>query len=77
MMNLAQPCPLRLHCNFILTEPLLQGCKVATLDTDERIEFVLNNGANDWDSPYSGGKNYVIEGPGTWHLKSGKLQKLA
>lgn len=49
---------------------------MATLDTDERIEFVLNNGANDWDSPFSGAKNYVIEGPGTYHLKSGKLQKL-
>jgi len=54
----------------------LQGCKVATLDTTERVEFVLNNGANEWDSPYSGAKNYIVEGPGTWHLKSGKLQKL-
>ncbi len=50
---------------------------MATFDTTERIEFVLNNGANDWDSPsLSGAQNYVIEGPGTWHLKSGKLQKL-
>jgi hypothetical protein len=55
----------------------LQGCKVATLDTAERIEFVLNNGGNDWDSPaFSGAQNYVIDGPGTWHLKSGKLQRL-
>jgi len=63
------PCTLLEHFH-------VQGCKVATLDTTERVEFVLNNGANEWDSPYSGAKNYIVEGPGTWHLKSGKLQKL-
>ena len=32
----------------------------------------------DTPDPYSGGKkNYVIEAPGRYHLKSGKLQQLA
>lgn len=57
----------------------LQGSKVAVIPGSERVEFVLNNGAQDWDTPdpYGGGnKNYVIDSPGTYYLKSGRLQKL-
>lgn len=55
------------------------GSKVATISGEGRIEFVLNNGHNDWDTPDpygEGKKNYVIDSPGTYYLKSGRLQKL-
>lgn len=57
----------------------LQGSKTATIQTSERIEFVLNNGENQWDSPdpYGGdNQNYIVERPGMYYLKSGKLQRL-
>ena len=58
----------------------LKGSRVVTIPTEDRLEFVLNNGDNDWDTPdpHGGGqKNYVIDGgPGTYYLKSGRLQKL-
>ncbi|CAL5224838.1 g7592 [Coccomyxa viridis] len=46
----------------------------------KRLEFVMTNAEGGWDTPdpYSGGKkNYVIEAPGRYHLKSGRLQQLA
>lgn len=54
------------------------GHQVAVLPTAERIEFVMNNGDGNWDTPEYGGnsKNYTIEGPGEYFLKSGKVQKL-
>ena len=46
----------------------------------ERLEFVINDGSNDWDTPdpYGMGQqqNYVIEGAGTYRLKSGRVQRL-
>lgn len=57
----------------------LEGSKVATISGCERIEFVLNNGGNDWDTPdpYGGGKkNYVVDRPGVYQLKAGRLHKL-
>ncbi|CAK0787804.1 hypothetical protein CVIRNUC_011026 [Coccomyxa viridis] len=45
-----------------------------------RVEFVMTNAEGSWDTPdpYSGGKrNYVIEAPGRYHLKSGRLQQLS
>jgi hypothetical protein len=44
------------------------------------MEFVMTNGENDWDSPgrfAEKPKNYVITGPGTYRLKSGKLEQLS
>lgn len=44
-----------------------------------KVEFVMTNGENDWDSPgrYTDKpKNYEINGPGTYRLKSGKIEKL-
>lgn len=46
-----------------------------------RLEFVLTDGfAWDTPDPYGakgkGGKNYSIDGPGAWRLKSGRLTKL-
>lgn len=44
-----------------------------------KMEFVMNNGENDWDSPgrYTDKpKNYEITSPGNYKLKSGKIEKL-
>ena len=46
-----------------------------------RLEFVLTDGfAWDTPDPYGakgkGGKNYIIQGPGAWRLKSGRLTRL-
>jgi hypothetical protein len=41
------------------------------------MEFVMTNGENDWDSPgrYTDKpKNYQVTAPGTYKLKSGKLE---
>ena len=42
-----------------------------------RLEFVLNDGSGQWDTPdpYGAGqaKNYHINTPGTYKLKDGKL----
>jgi hypothetical protein len=43
------------------------------------MEFVMTNGESDWDSPgrYTDKpKNYTITGPGSYRLKSGKLELL-
>lgn len=46
-----------------------------------RLEFVVNDGGNDWDkpSPWAGSKlsNYVVEEPGTYRLRNGKVTRLA
>ena len=46
-----------------------------------KLEFVVTNGDKEWDQPNPYGepgkpKNYVIEQPGTYRLKSGKLTRL-
>lgn len=44
------------------------------------VEFVMNNGDNDWDSPSRFSdkpKNYEVLSPGSYRLKSGKLEKVA
>ena len=54
--------------------------RVITIEA-QRLEFVINNGGDDWDTPdpYGTGaeKNYIIQGSGTYRLKSGKVHKLA
>lgn len=44
------------------------------------MEFVLTNGGNDWDTPNPFGNhgqpsNYVVKSPGSYRLKSGKVEK--
>ena len=55
--------------------------RVLTIDNAHRLEFVINNGNNDWDTPdpygTGGQQNYVIEGPGVYRLKSGKVLRLS
>lgn len=44
------------------------------------MEFVINDGGSDWDkpNPYDGGRsNYVVDAPGTYRLKNGKVARLA
>ncbi|KAF8063656.1 hypothetical protein HT031_003511 [Scenedesmus sp. PABB004] len=44
------------------------------------LEFVMNNGDNDWDSPgrfADKPKNYMIAAPGRYRLRSGKLEREA
>jgi hypothetical protein len=44
-----------------------------------KLEFVMNNGENDWDSPgryMDKPKNYEITAPGNYKLKSGKLERV-
>jgi hypothetical protein len=38
-----------------------------------RIEFVLNNGKGEWDSPPG---NYKIDGPGKYRLEHGHVQRI-
>lgn len=45
-----------------------------------RVEFVLNDGAGQWDTPdpYGGSqtKNYVINAPGEYRLAAGRITKV-
>lgn len=44
-----------------------------------RMEFVVNNGHNDWDTPSPYSKkpgNYVVDSPGMYRLKSGRLERI-
>jgi hypothetical protein len=46
-----------------------------------RLEFVLTNGEGKFDTPNPYGEaalppNYVIPEPGTWRLKSGRLERV-
>ncbi|KAK9798898.1 hypothetical protein WJX73_003705 [Symbiochloris irregularis] len=60
------------------TGPLSQS-RVLTVEA-QHLEFVINNGSNDWDTPDPYGvkeqKNYVINGQGRYRLQSGKVLKL-
>jgi hypothetical protein len=38
-----------------------------------RVEFVLNNGKGEWDSPPG---NYRIDGPGKYRLEHGHVQRV-
>ena len=44
------------------------------------LEFVLNDGAGQWDTPDPYGssqtKNYVIDTPGKYRLKAGKISQV-
>jgi hypothetical protein len=42
-----------------------------------KMEFVFNNGHNDWDSPWGDGKpkNYTIKEPGNYRVRNGKVEK--
>ena len=42
------------------------------------MEFVMNNGRNEWDNhdPWGKKDNYKISGEGKFELKDGKLKKL-
>ncbi|PSC76785.1 type I [Micractinium conductrix] len=51
------------------------GKKVLTVP-GRRMEFVINDGKSDWDKP-QGKDNYVVEEPGTYRVKNGKLTRLA
>lgn len=57
----------------------LGNSRVLTIKA-QRLEFVVNNGNDDWDTPdpYGTGiqQNYIIEGPGAYRLKSGQVQRL-
>ncbi len=42
------------------------------------IEFVVNNGAGEWDSPAGGpGRNYTINTPGQYRLHYGTITQTA
>lgn len=44
-----------------------------------KLEFVMTNGENDWDSPgrfSDKPKNYAITAPGAYRLAKGKLERL-
>ncbi len=57
----------------------LAGKKVLRVDGN-RVEFVVNDGSGDWDTPNPYGnsdvKNYRVDSPGVYVLKSGQLRKL-
>lgn len=46
-----------------------------------RLEFVINDGASGWDKPNpwdnNGKANYVIDSPGTYRVKNGRVTRLA
>ena len=57
----------------------LFGVKVLQVRGDS-LEFVLNDGAGQWDTPDPYGssqtKNYTINAPGTYKLVAGSVTKL-
>jgi len=55
-------------------DPRQPGLFVANLDI-ESIEFVFNNGDNDWDGPMAGG-NYAVSRPGEYLVQSGTISEL-
>jgi hypothetical protein len=70
---------------FPMTHPLYVSCLALTIPfflsipQGKKMEFVMTNGENDWDSPgrYTDKpKNYAITAPGNYKLKSGKLELL-
>ena len=42
----------------------------------EKAEFVFNNGGQDWDGPWNA-ENYVIDRPGKYQVKNGKVSRLS
>jgi hypothetical protein len=50
------------------------GLFVAHLDQDA-VEFVFNNGVDDWDSPFGAG-NYRISRPGQYLVQAGAISEL-
>lgn len=59
------------------TDPSDGSVKIATIPA-KRLEFVFNNGDNDWDSPgryQDGPKNYEAKEPGTYRVKSGRMER--
>jgi hypothetical protein len=79
--------PLLLVCGAAWTA--VPGKKLTTSQQDHamktisiegtKLEFVMNNGENDWDSPgrfTDKPKNYEITAPGDYRLKSGKLERV-
>ena len=58
----------------------LARSKVACVAGARRLEFVLTDGREGWDTPdpYGSGKrNYVIDSPGTYRLTHGRVQRLS
>lgn len=57
----------------------LSGSKVLQVRGNQ-IEFVLNDGAGQWDTPdpygSSQNKNYQVDAPGKYRLQGGKLERL-
>lgn len=55
------------------------GCKVLQV-RGHSIEFVLNDGAGQWDTPdpygSSQNRNYTVDSPGKYRLQGGRLNKL-
>ncbi|KAL3141829.1 hypothetical protein ABBQ32_004501 [Trebouxia sp. C0010 RCD-2024] len=55
------------------------GCKVLQVRGNE-LEFVLNDGAGQWDTPDPYGssqtKNYIINTPGKYRLEAGEISQL-
>ena len=47
----------------------------------QHLKFVVTNGSDDWDTPdpYGTGtqRNYVVDSPGVYRLKSGKVLRLS
>lgn len=56
-------------------DPKQPGLFLVTLPLGT-VEFVFNNGNNDWDSPMSG-NNYAIDEPGEFLVQSGTISKLS
>lgn len=54
-------------------DPQQPGLFVASLDQGD-VEFVFNDGADDWDSPNGG--NYSINREGQYLVQAGALSEL-
>lgn len=65
----------------VLMDTLPDGSKSKTL-AGKKMEFVLTNGKNDWDTPNpyrdtNKPNNYRIDSPGVYRLKSGRVEKIS
>lgn len=84
-LQLRRTCHAAGTCGLPLAPPSLPAGELVSIprtpQPGRRLEFVINDGGNDWDkpSPWGGSKlsNYVVEEPGVYRLRNGKVTRLA
>ena len=71
-----------INSTFTCCAVLCGAVRRCAVQSGNRLEFVINNGGSDWDKPNpygsdKGPQNYVIDSPGTYRVKSGRVTRLS